>query len=213
MTYNFINANPDFSDAAILTGFSQNAHFLVDFALGGDFKPIKQIPSLAAKYPAGYLGVASSIGVHTQFFAPGDFDPKMLDYVYAHAQATTPGEVLTVGSGVSAINTYRGSLLIVTGGKQFISLALAAWVENSNNDLANYIPIYAEADVPFCGGNCSDTTTIQGAFSNLVAASQPFFPNASRFETTVVPGGSHVLNWGYSHTPTYASIFKFLSFL
>lgn len=212
MTYNFINANPDFSDAAILTGFSQNAHFLVDYALGGDFKPIKQIPSLAAKYPAGYLGTASSIGVHTQFFAPGDFNPKMLDYVYTHAQATTPGEVLTVGSGISATNTYRGKLLIITGGKCFYLLGfLAFWDVSSNNNFTNIV--FLEADVPFCGGNCFDTTTIQGAFPNLIAASQPFFPNASKFETTIVPGASHVLNLGYSHTPTYTSIFKFLSFL
>ncbi|EHK15318.1 uncharacterized protein TRIVIDRAFT_38049 [Trichoderma virens Gv29-8] len=182
ITYNFVNANPDFSDAAVLTGFSQNANFLSGFALGGNFKPVKEIPSLAAKYPAGYVAVPSSVGVNIQFFAPGDFDPKMLASAFANGQPATPGEILTIGAGLSTVNAFRGHLLIATG----------------------------ERDVPFCGGNCSDTTTIQGAFPNLLAFSEILFPNASTFEAAVIPEAGHGLNFGYSHKAAYASIFDFL---
>ncbi|KAL7943544.1 hypothetical protein V8C42DRAFT_359209 [Trichoderma barbatum] len=182
ITYNFVNANPDFSDAAILTGFSQNPNFLGAFALGGNFKPVKEIPSLATKYPAGYIAVPSSVGVNIQFFAPNDFDPKMLAYASANGQPATPGEVLTIGAGVGEMNAFRGHLLVVTG----------------------------ESDQPFCGGNCSDTTTIQGAFPNLIALSGHFFPNATTFKASVIPGAGHGLNLGYSHKAAYTSIFNFL---
>jgi hypothetical protein len=65
--------------------------------------------------------------------------------------------------------------------------------------------------MPFCGGNCEDTTTIQGTFPNLLAASKTFFPKVSSFNTTITPGAGHGLNLGYSHKATYASMFNFLS--
>ncbi|KAL6867031.1 hypothetical protein J3F83DRAFT_103205 [Trichoderma novae-zelandiae] len=181
MTYNFINQNPDFSDAAILTGFSQNPSFLAGFALGGNFKPVKEIPSLAGSYPAGYVGVPSTVGVNIQFFAPDDFDVKMLSYATAHGQPAAPGEILTIGAGSGDTNAFSGNVLIITG----------------------------DRDVPFCGGNCSDTTTIQGAFPDLLAASKPFFPNAT-FSSVAVPEAGHGLNLGYASKSAYNSIFEFL---
>ncbi|KAL7792434.1 hypothetical protein V8C37DRAFT_416327 [Trichoderma ceciliae] len=182
ITYNFINANPDFSDAAILTGFSQNPNFVNSFVLGGNFEPVKEIPTLAATYPVGYWAPQSSIGINIQFFAPGDFDPKMLANAFATGQAATPGEFLTIGSGSDDTNAFKGHLLIVTG----------------------------ERDMPFCGGNCRDTATIQGAFPDLIAASERFFPSAATFNTTIIPGAGHGLNMGFSHKVTYASMLNFL---
>ncbi|PTB46118.1 hypothetical protein M441DRAFT_63418 [Trichoderma asperellum CBS 433.97] len=185
ITYNFINANPDFSDAAILTGFSQsqNLDFATAFLLGGNFRPVKENPLLAAKYPIGYFAPQSSIGVNIQFFAPGDFDPKMLANAFNIGQAATPGELLTIASGAGDTNSFKGHLLIITG----------------------------ERDLPFCGGNCTDTTSIQGAFPDLLAPSKAFFPSAATFNTSIVPGAGHGLNLGYSHKTTYASMFDFLS--
>ncbi|KAK0765868.1 hypothetical protein N5P37_001808 [Trichoderma harzianum] len=182
ITYNFVNANPTFSDAAILTGFSQNPNFLAGFALGGNFKPVKEVPCQAAKYPAGYITVPSGTGVNIQFFAPHDFDPKLLTYATENGQAAAPGEILTIGAGTGVVNAFKGHLLIVTGNE----------------------------DVPFCGGNCSDTTTIQGTFPDLISFSKPFFPHASSFKASVIPGGGHGLNLGYSHKLAYNSIFDFL---
>lgn len=201
ITYNFINANPTFSDAAILTGFSQNPNFVTGFALGGNFKPVKEVPSQAAKYPAGYITVPSSTGVNIQFFAPHDFDPKLLTYAAANGQAAAPGEILTISAGAGVVNDFKGHLLIVTGSGCFhLSACLKSLLT----------PVTKDEDVPFCGGNCSDTTTIQGTFPDLISFSQPFFPNASSFKTSIIPGGGHGLNLGYSHKLTYSSIFNFL---
>ncbi|PTB75658.1 hypothetical protein M440DRAFT_1335113 [Trichoderma longibrachiatum ATCC 18648] len=181
MTYSFINQNPDFSDAAVLTGFSQVPNFIVGFALGGNFKPVKEISSLAGSYPAGYVSVDTTIGLNIQFFAPGDFDPKMLSYATAHGQPATPGEILTLGAGSGNTNAFSGKVLVITG----------------------------DRDLPFCGGNCTDITAIQGAYPDLIAASKPSFPNAT-FSSVVVPNGGHGLNLGFSAKSAYDSIFKFL---
>ncbi|KAL6909138.1 hypothetical protein GGI43DRAFT_429755 [Trichoderma evansii] len=185
ITYSFINANPDFSEAAILTGFSlsQNPNFITAFLLGGNFSPVKENHILAANYPLGYIAPQSSIGVNFQFFAPGDFDSKMLANAFTIGQAAAPGELLTLGSGAGVTNSFKGRLFIITG----------------------------ERDIPFCGGNCKDTTSIQGAFPDLLAPSKAFFPNAATFNTSIVPGAGHGLNLGYSHKTTYASMFNFLS--
>ncbi|RFU75771.1 hypothetical protein TARUN_6530 [Trichoderma arundinaceum] len=182
ITYNFVHANPDFSDAAVLTGFSQNPSFVAAFLLGGNFEPVKKIPALKSTYPVGYVAPQSSIGVNIQFFAPNDFNPKVLESSFATGQAAAPGEILTIGAGTGVVNDFKGHLLIITG----------------------------ERDLPFCGGNCTDTTTIKGAFPNLIAASEPFFPHAASFNTTIVPGSGHGLNLGYSHKAAYTSIFNFL---
>ncbi|KAL7920930.1 hypothetical protein ACQKWADRAFT_314431 [Trichoderma austrokoningii] len=181
ITYSFVNANPDFSEAAILTGFSQNTNFISGFLLGGNYAPVKENAALAAEYPCGYITPRSSIGVHIDFFASGDFDPKMLASAYATGQPSAIGEILTIGA--SGTNAFKGHLYIVTG----------------------------DQDLPFCGGSCYDTTTIQGAYPDLLAASKPSFPSAASFNTTIVPGAGHGLNMGYSHVSTYDFIFNFLS--
>ncbi|KAM0452880.1 hypothetical protein ACHAO4_005299 [Trichoderma viride] len=181
LTYGFIHANPDFSDAAILTGFSQIPNFVTGFLLGGNYGPVKDNAALAAKYPCGYITPKTSIGVQIDFFAPGDFDPKMLANTFAIGQPSAIGEFLTLGA--TAANDFKGHLLIITG----------------------------DRDLPFCGGSCYDTTPIQGAFPNLLDASKPNFPSVASFNTTIVPGGGHGLNMGYSHKFTYDSMFNFLS--
>lgn len=114
ITYSFISANPDFSEAAILTGFSQNPNFISGFLLGGNYAPVKENALLAAKYPVGYIAPRSTIGVHIDFFAPGNFDPKMLANAFAIGQPGTIGEFLTIGA-VEA-NAFKGHLYIITGG-------------------------------------------------------------------------------------------------
>lgn len=48
--------------------------------------------------------------------------------------------------------------------------------------------VHLARDLPFCGGNCEivDPT--------LPAQVTGLFPNASKFEAVVVPGGGHALN-------------------
>lgn len=162
---------------------------------------MKDVPSQAAKYPTGYITVGSSTGVNIQFFAADDFDPNLLTYAAANGQAAAPGEILTVGAGTGVVNAFKGHLLIVTGSRCFHPPACFKSLLTS---------VTADEDVPFCGGNCSDTTTIQGKFPDLISFSKSFFPHASSFKASVIPGGGHGLNLGYSHKLAYNSIFDFL---
>ncbi|KAI9166545.1 hypothetical protein HJFPF1_02654 [Paramyrothecium foliicola] len=183
ITYNLVNESPDLSSGIVLTGFSQVPNYLSGFALGSNFVPVAENPVLATKYPAGYLAPKSSIGVHIDFFAESDFDPRVLDVAAQTGQPVTPGEILTVGAGTGLTNSFRGPVLIITG----------------------------EKDIPFCGGNCLGTSAIDNKAPNLIEASAQYFPKASTFNATVVPGAGHGLNIGYSHISTYDDILDFIS--
>lgn len=117
MTYDLVNQYPDISKGIILTGFSQVPDYMGLFALGGSFVPVRSIPSLALKYPKGYVGAGSRMAFQINFFGPDDFDPEILDYMYRHGQPNTPGELLTVGAGGGTVNTFKGAAMIITGGK------------------------------------------------------------------------------------------------
>jgi pimeloyl-ACP methyl ester carboxylesterase len=198
ITYALANESPELTDAIVLTGFSQATAYLGLFAVGSNFVPITATP-LADKYPAGYVGVSSTVGIQINFFAEGDFDPKMLEVAYEKGQPVSPGELLTLGAPAGKNNTYTGPVQIVTGCR-LTSLC------------TNRIMLIAAArDVPFCGDNCYSTISVDEKLPSLLDISRQFFTQASRFNTTVVPGAGHGLNFGYSHTVTYDSILEFLS--
>ncbi|KPM38210.1 hypothetical protein AK830_g8370 [Neonectria ditissima] len=182
LSYALANLYPDLTDAIVLTGFSQVPSFLPGFVLGNNFIPVKASP-LALKYPKGYVVPASATGVQTAFFAEGDFDPKVLELAYKTGQAATPGELLTVGTPAGVKSAFTGPVLVITG----------------------------ERDLPFCGSDCYATAIANASLPTLLDASKAFFPHASRFNATVVPGAGHGLNYGYSHTFTYKAISEFLA--
>ncbi|EME49515.1 hypothetical protein DOTSEDRAFT_68325 [Dothistroma septosporum NZE10] len=124
-SYALTSQYPGISDGLGLTGFSQNGTFLPFFQLGGDFGLANKNPALA-QYPDGYLASQTESSVQTNFFAPGDFDPKILDFATKTGEPVTIGELLTIGGANSAPNPITGPVLIITG----------------------------ERDVPFCGGDC-----------------------------------------------------------
>jgi pimeloyl-ACP methyl ester carboxylesterase len=117
ITYNLVNNHPGISSGIVLTGFSQVAAYVSQFALGGNFAPVTENPTLAAKYPAGYVAPKSTICVHINFFAEGTFDPKILDAAAETGQPATPGEILTLGAGTSQPSCFKGPVLIITGGR------------------------------------------------------------------------------------------------
>jgi len=182
MTYDLVNKYPDISSGIVLTGFSQVPDYMGLFALAGNFSPVRSIPGLRLRYPAGYVGAGSERAVQINFFGPGDFDPKILDYMYKNGQPNTPGEILTVGSGGGVPNQFKGPAMIITG----------------------------DRDVPFCGGDCMSTIAIKGNAPNLIENSKPMFPEASVFNATVVPEAGHGLFLGYSGFGAMDSILDFL---
>jgi len=182
MTYSLVRENPDISAGIILTGFSQVPDYMGLFALGGNFVPVSSLPALAIEYPEGYVAAGTRMGVHNNFFAPGDFDEEILDYLWTHGQPNTPGEILTVGAGAAELNNFPGPAMVITG----------------------------ERDVPFCGGDCMATSAIRDSAPDLIANSKQFFPSSSAFNSTVVAAAGHGLFLGYSAFSAFDAIFEFL---
>ncbi|KAI1845676.1 hypothetical protein JX266_008287 [Neoarthrinium moseri] len=125
-SYGLVAQDPAISDGIVLTGFSQNSTFVPLFALGGNFIQANKVAALS-DYPNGYLAVGDESAVQTNFLAPGDFDPAILEAAYKTGQPVTVGELLTITGPASVLNPFQGPVLVVTG----------------------------DRDIPFCGGNCT----------------------------------------------------------
>lgn len=183
MSYGLTSMYPNLSDAVILTGFSQAPNYMPLFALGGNFAPVSSVDTLKGKYATGYIAPFSSIGVHTQFFGPGDFSEEMLDDATKHGQPAALGELLNTAGPTGKPSNFKGDVLIITG----------------------------DADLPFCGGNCTDTSMLKDmSVANALELSRPNFKEAKSFTATIVPGAGHGLNFGYSHPVTYKGMLDFL---
>jgi pimeloyl-ACP methyl ester carboxylesterase len=106
---------PDVTDGIVLTGFSLNGSYAGFFGLGSNFIQANSVPSLSS-YPTGYLAAASTVGVQIDFYSPGQFDPKVLDASFITGQPVTPGELLTLGGAGGQTNSFKGPVLVITGG-------------------------------------------------------------------------------------------------
>ncbi|KAI1386512.1 Alpha/Beta hydrolase protein [Hypoxylon trugodes] len=131
LTYALTKEHPEetVSDGIVLTGFGQAPDYTRYFQLGGNWVEARTATPRLASYPEGYLVVGDTTATHSNFFAPDNFDPDILDAAYASAQPATVGELLTLGPLASGNNSFVGPVLIITG----------------------------ERDIPFCGGNCTVT--------------------------------------------------------
>ncbi|OAA50370.1 hypothetical protein NOR_00820 [Metarhizium rileyi] len=181
MTYGLTAMEPDISNGIVLTGFSQVPDYIPYFALGANFAPVSANEALAAQYAPGYVAPKDSIGVHTNFFGPGDFDPELLKIATETGQPAAVGELLTLGSGPET-SDYPGPVMIITG----------------------------DRDIPFCGGTCSSSEAINDTAPNLLEYSKPNFKKASAFKAVVVPDAGHGLNMNFNAGSTYDSIMDFL---
>ncbi|KAH6660276.1 Alpha/Beta hydrolase protein [Truncatella angustata] len=127
-TYGLAAQSPELTDAIILQGFSQNATYVPFFELGGNFVQANLNEALA-DYDDGYLAAGDETGVQINFFAPGQFDPAILEVAFNTGKPVTVGELLTIAGPASVENAYPGPVLVVTG----------------------------ERDILFCGGNCTSS--------------------------------------------------------
>ena len=114
LSYGLARDYQDISDGLVLTGFSQNGSFVADFELGGNFIVANTVAALSS-YPNGYFAAGDASGVQTNFFAPGAFDPNILDLAYKTGEPVTVGELLTLGA--NGVNSFQGPVLIITGGE------------------------------------------------------------------------------------------------
>ncbi len=227
------------SDGIALTGFSMASQFLPYFLLGGNF--VSASPGTAQKnvttaasssssssssssYGYGYFAAGDAAAVQTNFFAPGMFDPDVLEAATRTGQPVTVGELLTLGQPVSGCsNGFEGPVLVVTGGKSsppprpnryllrcrrrpsdvtvpapFPGALLRVRIMLTGSTRPPWLLPYIDRDLPFCGGNCSATPGL-----SVPAMVQSNFTNASDFETLIVPSGGHALNLvSYEGLPT-----------
>jgi pimeloyl-ACP methyl ester carboxylesterase len=116
MTYGLTAMYPNITHGIILTGFSHVAQFMAYFALGANFAPVSDNDMLAKTYTVGYIAPKDSIGVHINFFGPGDFDPELLKVATMTGQPAAVGELLTVGSGPKS-SDFAGPVMVITGSK------------------------------------------------------------------------------------------------
>lgn len=115
-SYSLEVLHPGASDGLILTGFSQVAQYNPYFALGGNFVTANGLLPFV-NYPDGYLANGSPSGVQTDFFAPGSFDPALLDLAVTSGKPVTIGELLTLAGATANPNPLKGPVLIITGGE------------------------------------------------------------------------------------------------
>ncbi|KAI1851802.1 hypothetical protein JX265_013159 [Neoarthrinium moseri] len=156
--------DPAASDGLMLTGFSHVDDFQPLATTGLHLVQARTIPRFAS-YPGGYLAQADKVAVHFVFFAPGTFDPEMLDAAFEAGQTLAIGEVATGGYKAMEISQTKAPVLVVTG----------------------------EHDIVFCGGDCNAPLT-PNSTENLLEISRLYFPCTTAFQASIISGGGHGLN-------------------
>lgn len=215
-TYALANNYPNITDGIVLTGFTTNTSFAGYFVAGGNFQlaarnqPLRfanitdaQVQTLLGTYaealgtyiapidvtslppsqmlPPGYLLPSSAEAVSYNFFKPQYFDPAILTLADRTKQPVTGGEILTLGS-IPTTNNFAGPVLAISG----------------------------DADLPYCGGNCTNTgTTAQ----SLMAEVKTAFPRVAdnNFTAYTQPNTGHGINLHYNATGAYRVINDFLN--
>lgn len=179
LSYALTATFPELSDGIVLTGFALNSSFQGYFLAGGNFQQAHlSTMKNRESYAPGYL-VSSDVNANqVLFFAPPYFDPKMLEFAEKHKQPVAVGELLTMNSSPTQ-SAFAGPVLIITG----------------------------DQDVPFCGGDCSNTGGVAPSIPDM---GRKAFPKTNKFEAYVQPNTGHGLNMHYNATAAYDYIAGFL---
>lgn len=115
-SYSLAVLYPGASDGLVLTGFSHESQYIGYFGAGSNFVLANSLTGFE-DYPDGYLLPGDKSAVQTSFFAPGAFNPALLDLAYASGQPVTVGELLSLSSVTALENPLAGPVLIITGSK------------------------------------------------------------------------------------------------
>lgn len=195
-TYTLTAMYPTISDCITLQGFSQNGSFIPYFGFAANLIQANTISALKA-YQDGWFADGDSQAVQYDFFAPNQFDPKILAYAVANGEPVSIGELLTIGGETASVNKFAGPAHIVTG----------------------------ERDIPYCGGNCyaapTGFPTIPSTSALYLPRAAPFKVDISKSSRnkmagtafanrSIVANAGHGLNLEYSHPQTYNIMLDFL---
>ncbi|KAK8089539.1 hypothetical protein PG997_004500 [Apiospora hydei] len=168
-------------DGLVLTGWSTVTDFMTAGFIGLYLEQARPKGGHLAGYAPGYVVVGDVTALHTDFFAPGAYDPDILAPAYAATQPTTVGEIATGSYMANTKLEVTVPSLVITGQKDLI----------------------------FCGTNCYGTddpklhSLLQLVTSSFPLANPPVLP-------ITVPGSGHGLNLDNNHEYTYGEISNFL---
>lgn len=187
-TYAMTAKYPSISDGIVLTGFSMNSTFLPYFEAGANFQQAQlgtkscqdnnSVSIHLQNYQLGYLTNGNIEANQYLFFYPPQFDVGILYFAEKARQPVTIGELLTLPS-VPKMTSFKGPVLVIDG----------------SNDL------------PYCGGDCSNTG---GTAPSIPEMAKKSSPNASAFEAYLQPSTGHAINLHYNATGAYKFIINFL---
>ncbi|KAH8197039.1 hypothetical protein TruAng_008790 [Truncatella angustata] len=116
MIYALAATDPDMLDAIVLTGFSHFVAYQPVGLIGFHLVQANTIDGFT-DYVPGYLAQKDTIAVQTDFFAPGSFDPEILDAAFLAQAPITVGELATAAYMGNATIYSKAPVLIATGGK------------------------------------------------------------------------------------------------
>ncbi|ROT43240.1 alpha/beta-hydrolase [Sodiomyces alkalinus F11] len=179
MAYSMTASNRCISDGIVLTGFSHMGAYMPYFLFAGTFVRANSLAPLA-DYGDGYIAPAVVSAAQTNLFAPGMYDPEVLNIAFERGQPAAVGEFLTLGMRAGEPSSFNGPALVITG----------------------------DRDLPFCGGDCSASG--DSGLDSLLDLSAEFLSQASPFEAYVVPGAGHGMGFEYSHAEVTGKILDFL---
>lgn len=167
-------AAPELSDGVVLTGYSALGQYATFFVANTAFhlanlNQPKRFP--ASKYSSGFLTWPDKSGNQYSFLEYPYFDPAVLEYAEATKYPFTVGEFLTMS-------------------------ALPVHAPNFANPV---LYLAAEADLIFCGSNC---TGLFGPNSAAVTA----FNGSQSVETYIQPNVGHGINLHHNATGAYSVI-------
>ncbi|KAK8056736.1 hypothetical protein PG993_001963 [Apiospora rasikravindrae] len=168
-------------DGIVLTGWSTVTDFMAAGFIGLHLEQAGPKGGHLADYAPGYVVVGDVTALHTDFFAPGAYDPDILDPAYAATQPTTVGEIATGSYMANTTLEVTVPSLVITGQKDLI----------------------------FCGTDCYGTNDPK--LHSLLELVNSSFPLANPHVLPItVPGSGHGLNLDNNHEYTYGEISNFL---
>ncbi len=116
LTYGPTSAGGNVSDSITLTGFTKSTNFSSEFLRGNGFVSANTLPAFS-EYPDGYVASGNLTGLQLDLFAPGQFDPDMMNVAVRLSKPVTMGELFTKGGPPGGPSKSSNPVLIITGGK------------------------------------------------------------------------------------------------
>jgi hypothetical protein len=146
--------------------------------------------------PNGYLISSDAEANKYLFLYSNNYDPAILTLAENTKHPVTVSELLSL-TGAPMMNQYGGLVIVVNGGML------------SCESCESRSLIILDADLPYCGSNCTATGGVAPSIGDMVKMS---FPNvaAANFSSYNQPSTGHGFNLHYNSTAAYKRWLDFL---